>query len=108
MAKVKVAWFDFTCCEGCQIEMTNFGEPFVQLRAPYIFNLRSDPLERAHHEGIGYERWWADHFFMVGPAQFIAKKFMDTFAEFPPRQKPGSFSIEKADAMLTEATTSGR
>ena len=31
MAKVKCAWFDFTCCEGCQIEMTNFGEPFVQL-----------------------------------------------------------------------------
>ncbi|OVE73634.1 hypothetical protein BVX94_03255 [bacterium B17] len=31
MAKVKVAWFDFTCCEGCQIEMTNFGEPFLQL-----------------------------------------------------------------------------
>ena len=31
MAKAKVAWFDFTCCEGCQIEMTNFGEPFLQL-----------------------------------------------------------------------------
>lgn len=31
MAKVKCAWFDFTCCEGCQIEMTNFGEPFVDL-----------------------------------------------------------------------------
>lgn len=31
MAKVKVAWFDFACCEGCQIEMTNFGEPFLKL-----------------------------------------------------------------------------
>ena len=31
MAKVKCAWFDFTCCEGCQIEMTNFGAPFLQL-----------------------------------------------------------------------------
>ena len=31
MAKVKCAWFDFACCEGCQIELTNFGEPFVQL-----------------------------------------------------------------------------
>lgn len=31
MAKLKAAWFDFTCCEGCQIEMTNFGEPFLQL-----------------------------------------------------------------------------
>lgn len=31
MAKVKAAWFDFTSCEGCQVEMTNFGEPFLQL-----------------------------------------------------------------------------
>ncbi len=31
MAKVKCAWFDFTCCEGCQIELTNYGLPFVQL-----------------------------------------------------------------------------
>ena len=31
MAKVKCAWFDFTSCEGCQIEMTNFGAPFLQL-----------------------------------------------------------------------------
>ena len=64
--------------------------------------------ERAHHEAIGYERWWADHFFMFAPAQFIAKTFMETFREFPPRQKAGSFSIEAADSMLTEATTSGR
>jgi sulfhydrogenase subunit delta len=31
MGKVRCAWFDFTCCEGCQIEMTNFGLPFVDL-----------------------------------------------------------------------------
>ena len=31
MSKVRCAWFDFTCCEGCQIEMTNFGAPFLQL-----------------------------------------------------------------------------
>jgi arylsulfatase len=45
---------------------------------------------------------------MLVPAQAIAAQFMSTFAEFPPRQKPGSFSIETADAVLTEATTSGR
>lgn len=31
MAKLKCAWFDFTGCEGCQVELTNYGEPFVQL-----------------------------------------------------------------------------
>lgn len=31
MAKLKCAWFDFACCEGCQVELTNFGEPFLKL-----------------------------------------------------------------------------
>ncbi len=31
MKKLKAAWFDFACCEGCQVEMSNFGEPFAQL-----------------------------------------------------------------------------
>ena len=29
-------------------------EPFVTLRLPKLFNLRSDPFERADHEGMGY------------------------------------------------------
>ena len=29
-------------------------EPFVPLRVPKIFNLRSDPFEKADHEGMGY------------------------------------------------------
>ena len=31
MAKLKCAWFDFASCEGCQIELTNYGEPFTEL-----------------------------------------------------------------------------
>jgi arylsulfatase len=85
-----------------------WGEPFVQLRLPYVFNLRSDPLEKALHESWGYQRWHFDHAFMLVPAQAIAAQFMSTFAEFPPRQKPGSFSIDQADAVMTDATTSGR
>jgi arylsulfatase A-like enzyme len=83
-------------------------EPFVPLRAPWVFNLRSDPLERALHEGIDYKRWWLEHMFILVPAQAIVKRFLSTFATFPPRQKPGSFSIDQADAKLTEAVTSGR
>jgi arylsulfatase A-like enzyme len=85
-----------------------WSEPFVPLRAPWVFNLRSDPLERALHEGIDYKRWWIEHMFVMVPAQAIVKKFLSTFAKFPPRQKPGSFSIDQADAKLAEAVTSGR
>lgn len=31
MDKLKCAWFDFTCCEGCQIEVTNLGENLAKL-----------------------------------------------------------------------------
>ena len=85
-----------------------WAEPFVPLRLPRIFNLRSDPLEKAIHESWGYQRWHFDHAFMLVPAQAIVQKFMSTFAEFPPRQKAASFSIDQADAKLADATTSGR
>ncbi len=84
-----------------------WAEPFVPLRVPRIFNLRTDPLERAIHEGMGYQRWQIDRVFLLVPAQAIVQKFMSTFAEFPPRQKAASFSVDSADAKLTEATTSG-
>ena len=85
-----------------------WAEPFVQLRLPRIFNLRSDPLEKAIHESWGYQKWHFDHAYMLVPAQAIVRKFMGTFAEFPPRQKAGSFGIEQADAAITDASTSGR
>jgi len=84
-----------------------WAEPFVPLRVPRIFNLRSDPLERAMHESIGYYKWLLDHVFLLVPAQAIVKKFMSTFAEYPPRQKSASFSIDQADAKMEAAATGG-
>ncbi len=70
-------------------------EPFVPLRLPKLFNLRSDPFETADHEGMDYERWRVEHLFVMVPAQEYVAKFLSTFKEFPPRQKPGSFSIDQ-------------
>jgi hypothetical protein len=42
-------------------------EPFVELRAPLIANLRSDPLERGEYEGIDYAHWFVDHIFVLAP-----------------------------------------
>ncbi|TGQ66927.1 MAG: arylsulfatase [Mesorhizobium sp.] len=76
-------------------------EPFVPLRLPKLFNLRSDPFETADHEGMDYDRWRVEHVFLLVPAQQYVGKFLATFKEFPPRQKPGSFSIDKVLASLT-------
>jgi arylsulfatase A-like enzyme len=69
-------------------------EPFVPLRLPKLFNLRTDPFERADHEGIDYPRWRLERAFLLVPAQDYVGKFLSTFREFPPSQKVGSFSLD--------------
>jgi len=71
-------------------------EPLVTLRVPKLFNLRSDPFERADHDGIGYKTWRFERVFLLAPAQLYIKKWLDSFEEFPPRQKPGSFNLSDA------------
>jgi arylsulfatase len=75
--------------------MAAWEEPFVQLRLPQLYNLRSDPFERAN-ESFFYGKWKADRLFALVPAQAIVSMFLKTFEEFPPRQRPSSFSIDEA------------
>jgi len=86
--------------EQRQHGMNVWEEPFVPLRLPKLFNLRSDPFETADHEGMDYNRWRVEHLFVMVPAQQYVGKFLATFKEFPPSQKPGSFSIDGALAAL--------
>ncbi len=70
-------------------------EPFTFLRLPKIFNLRMDPFERADHEAINYPQWRIERTYLLVPAQVIVAQFLATFQDFPPRQKPASFSIDQ-------------
>ncbi len=76
-------------------------EPFVALRVPRIFNIRTDPFEEGSH---GWEAWkWrADRLFLLVPAQEYVGKFLATFKEFPPSQKAGSFSLDSVLEALTK------
>src|SRR4051794_688694 len=75
-------------------------QPFMQLRAPKLFNIRSDPFERSDYEAGGYDAWFVEHAFVFVPAQAIVGQFLTTFRDFPPRQRPGSFSVDQAMDML--------
>jgi arylsulfatase len=77
--------------------------PFVTLRLPKIFNLRSDPFEIADREGMDYPRWRLEHMFLLVPAQQYVGQFLSTFKEFPPRQKAGSFGIDQVLEKLTSS-----
>jgi arylsulfatase len=77
-----------------------WAEPFVALRLPKIFNLRTDPLERADVTSNTYYDWILDHAFLLVPAQKYVGDFLATFKEFPPRQKAASFSLDQVVAKL--------
>jgi arylsulfatase len=72
-----------------------WSQPFTPLRLPLMQNLRMDPFERAQHESMLYDKWGFDHLFILVPAQAYVRNFLMTFQEFPPRQKPGSFSLDR-------------
>ncbi|MEO0836043.1 MAG: sulfatase-like hydrolase/transferase [Cyanobacteria bacterium J06642_3] len=68
-------------------------EPYVDLRVPKLFNLRTDPFEKADEESGNYVDWRFRRIFLIGPIQLFMAKFLNTFVEYPPRQKPPSFNI---------------
>ena len=73
-----------------------WANPFTFLRFPKLFNLRSDPFEHADEiDAMGYQRFRAERMFVMVPAQAFVGQFLGTFQEFPPRQKPASFTIDQ-------------
>lgn len=70
-------------------------EPLVTLRFPKLFNLRTDPYERADITSNTYWDWVIDHIYLFLPAQKIVGDFLKTFIEYPPRQKAASFTIDQ-------------
>jgi arylsulfatase A-like enzyme len=82
-------------------------EPFERLRAPLLTNLRMDPFELAQDIGMDYDRWFVEHMFMIAPAGGYVAKWLESFREFPPRQKPGSFSLDRVMEVVTQPAPMG-
>ena len=80
-----------------------WAEPFVPLRVPKLFNLRTDPYERADITSNTYYDWFLDTRLPGLTASAIVIEFLETFKEFPPRQEPASFTIDQAVAKLQAA-----
>jgi arylsulfatase A-like enzyme len=85
-----------------------WAEPFVALRVPKLFNLRTDPFERADLTSNSYYDWFIDNDYIALAATFVMTQFLATFKDFPPRQKAASFTIDQVVAKLENALTSGR
>ena len=79
-----------------------WAEPFVTLRVPKLFNLRSDPYERADVTSNTYYDWLIDHAFLFVPAQEYVGSFLTTFKDYPQRQKAASFNLDEVLKNLQE------
>jgi arylsulfatase len=85
-----------------------WAEPFVPLRVPKLFNLRTDPFERADVTSNTYYDWFIDNDYIALAANIVMKQFLDTFVEFRPRQEAATFTIDHAVKKLEAVLASGR
>ncbi|MBO9651691.1 MAG: arylsulfatase [Variovorax sp.] len=88
--------------------MRIWAEPLVTLRVPKIFNLRTDPYERADITSNTYYDWLLNHVFILVPAQAGVAEFLQTFKEFPPRQKAASFGVDQVMEKMMDAAGGGQ
>jgi arylsulfatase len=79
-----------------------WANPFTSLRVPKIFNLRTDPYERADITSNTYYDWLIDHLFLLVPAQDVVGQFLMSFKDYPQRQKAASFNLDEVMQKLRE------
>jgi arylsulfatase A-like enzyme len=94
--------------QRCPGTLLIWGEPFTTLRIPKIFNLRTDPYERADITSNTYWDWYMYKAYMIMAGQAIVTSFLETFKEFPPRQKAASFTIDQALEKMAAAASGGK
>ena len=84
-----------------------WAEPFVALRVPKLYNLRTDPYERADITSNTYYNWFIDHDYIALAATAVVTQFLETFKAFPPRQKSASFTIDQAMEKMHAVASGG-
>lgn len=87
----KMVFMEQRCTGTLQV----WAEPFTRLRVPKLFNLRTDPFERADTTSNTYWDWYMSKAYMLIAGQHMVAQFLATFRDFPPRQKAASFTIEQ-------------
>jgi len=105
LVALRYADMKFVYCEQRQPGLLAvWSNPFTCLRAPKIFNLRMDPYERADFDSNTYYEWSLRHSFYVVPTQDVVASFLSTFKDYPPRQRPSSFSVDQIIEKFLSAT----
>jgi arylsulfatase A-like enzyme len=86
--------------------MRVWAEPFTNLRVPKIFNLRTDPYERADITSNTYYEWILERAYLATPAQAYVANFLSSFKDYPQRQKAASFNLDEVMRSMSEGAGS--
>jgi arylsulfatase len=83
------------------MEQMHYGQDvwmykLIPLKAPWLFDLRMDPFEKAR-ETNSYQDWWARHVFMIGWGASYVVEFKETFKDYPPAQKPATWNVTEME-----------
>jgi len=102
VAALRYGDYKITFLKQPEVGLRAWQHTFEEQRAPLITNLRMDPFEIAESENTeGYQNWYIHHMYAFAPAGAYVGAFLQTFREFPPRQKPGSFSLDRVMESIT-------
>jgi arylsulfatase len=93
--------------QRCKGTMQVWAEPFTRLRLPKLYNLRTDPYEFADVTSNTYYDWFLHRDYIVLTGNLIVTKWAETFKDFPPVQKPNSFTIDDAIEKMQEVAGGG-
>jgi arylsulfatase len=77
------------------IEGNLFTGHEASTNVPIMTNLRADPWERYQSESMMYGKWWAEKLWTVVPAGVVTAQYLQTFKDYPPSQKVGSFGVDQ-------------
>ena len=93
--------------QRCQGTLQVWAEPFTRLRVPKLYNLRTDPYEFADITSNTYYEWFFRRDYIALAANMVVAKWAETFRDFPPIQKPNTFTIGDAIGKMAEASAGG-
>ncbi|BCA53089.1 arylsulfatase [Nitrospira sp. KM1] len=96
--------FKFTYAKQDSIGVTVWMNPLTRLRIPLICDLKSDPYEYSVDASAYYHPWLMDHAFLVVPSVQVVANYLKSYKDFPPRQRPATFSIDQIIEKLEAAT----
>ena len=79
-----------------------WSNPFTPLRLPMLYDLRADPYERADITSNTYYDWVITNGYIALAGAVIVEQYLQSYRDFPPSQRPASFTIDQAMEKLKQ------